>query len=55
VRGFQKSTGGVAYLNDQDGFDDHKYIWRCTECDNKNSISSDNIYKSHEDYWNSKD
>ena len=21
-----------AYLNDQDGFDDHHYIWKCTEC-----------------------
>lgn len=21
-----------AYLNGQSGFDDHKYIWECTEC-----------------------
>lgn len=43
-----------AYLNDQEDFDDHKYIWRCKECGHKNSISSDNIYESHEDYWNNK-
>ena len=42
-----------AYLNIQDGFDDHKYIWKCTECGHKNSISSANIYESHEDYWSS--
>lgn len=28
-----------AYLNSQIGFDDHKYIWECTECGHKNSIS----------------
>lgn len=33
-----------AYLNDQSGFDDHKYIWKCTDCGYKNSISSDNIF-----------
>ena len=43
-----------AYLNSQDGFDDHHYIWKCTECGHKNSISASNIYESHEDYWNSK-
>ena len=43
-----------AYLNGQEGFDDHKYIWKCTECGHKNSISSDNIYESHEDYWEKK-
>ena len=32
-----------AYLNVQDGFDDHKYIWKCKECGYKNSISKDNI------------
>ena len=21
-----------AYLNSQEGFDDHKYLWKCTEC-----------------------
>ncbi len=40
-----------AYLNDQYGFDDHNYIHKCTECGHKNSISSDNIYESHEDYF----
>lgn len=30
-----------AYLNDQSGFDDHHYVWKCTECGHKNSISSD--------------
>ena len=34
-----------AYLNTQNGFDDHRYIWRCTECGHKNSISADNIYE----------
>ena len=28
-----------ANLNIQSGFDDHHYIWRCTECGHKNSIS----------------
>ena len=28
-----------AHLNFQKGFDDHKYIWKCTECGFKNSIS----------------
>ena len=37
-----------AYLNDQPGFDDHKYTWKCTECGHKNSISSDDIYESEE-------
>ena len=41
-----------AHLNDQDNFNDHHYIWRCTECGHKNSISRDNIYDSHEDYRN---
>ena len=41
-----------AYLNSQERFDDHHYIWKCTECGHKNSISASNIYKSHEDYWN---
>ena len=42
-----------AHLNDQIGFDDHHYIWKCTECGHKNSISATNIYESHEDYRNS--
>lgn len=32
-----------AYLNDQANFDDHHYVWKCTECGYKNSISRDNI------------
>ena len=44
-----------AHLNNQTGFDDSKYIWRCTECGHKNSISSNNIYKSEEDFRNSND
>lgn len=32
-----------ANLNKQQGFDDHKYIWKCTKCGHKNSISRDNI------------
>ncbi|MDE7229592.1 MAG: Sec23/Sec24 zinc finger-containing protein [Oscillospiraceae bacterium] len=40
-----------AYLNNQDGFDDHNYTHKCTECGHKNSISKDNIYESHEDFW----
>ena len=43
-----------AYLNIQTGFDDHKYIWACTECGFKNSISSANIYDSIEDLLNQK-
>lgn len=41
-----------AYLNDQSGFDDHKYTWKCTECGHKNSISLDDIYESEEDFRN---
>lgn len=44
-----------AYLNAQDGFDDHHYVWKCTEYGHKNSISVDNIYESHEDYWNGRE
>ncbi len=39
-----------ALLNDQPGFDDHKYIWKCAECGYKNSISAANIYDSDEDF-----
>ena len=35
--------GCGAYLNDQDGFDDHKYLWKCTKCGFKSSIFKDNI------------
>ena len=34
-----------SYLNAQEGFDDHKYIWKCTQCKGKNSISRDNIHE----------
>ena len=37
-------------LNDQPGFEDSHYIWKCTNCGHKNSISSSNIYMSEEDY-----
>lgn len=40
------------YLNNQPGFVDHHYIWKCTECGHKNSISSDDIYESEEDFRN---
>lgn len=39
-----------ASLNIQSNFDDNKYVWQCTECGHKNSISSTNIYDSQEDY-----
>lgn len=32
-----------ACLSYQHGFDDHCYVWKCTECGYKNSISLDNI------------
>ena len=32
-----------AYLNSQENFNDHKYIWKCKNCGYKNSISWDNI------------
>lgn len=32
-----------AYLNNQNNFDDNKYLWKCTECGFKSSISKDNI------------
>ena len=44
-----------SYLNEQLGFDDNKYIWKCTECGHKNSISKSNIYKSEDDFRNSGD
>ncbi len=43
-----------ASLNSQSGFDDHHYVWQCTECGYKNSISVTNIYESHEAYRNPK-
>lgn len=41
-----------AYLNIQPEFDDHHYVWKCTECGHKNSISSDDIYESEEAFRN---
>jgi len=39
-----------SFLNNQDGFNDHKYLWKCTECGFKSSISKDNIHwKDEED------
>ncbi|SHG37768.1 Sec23/Sec24 zinc finger [Ornithinibacillus halophilus] len=40
-----------SHLNNQSNFDDNKYLWKCTECGHKNSISSTNIYDSKKDYW----
>ncbi len=37
-------------LNNQENFNDHNYTHKCTECGHKNSISSDNIYESEEDF-----
>ena len=41
-----------ACLSDQEGFDDHKYVWKCSACGHKNSISSDSIYESEENFRN---
>ena len=41
-----------AYLNNQPGFDDHSYIWKCTECGHKNAISFDNIYENEGEFKN---
>lgn len=43
-----------ACLSNQNGFDDHRYVWKCTECGHKNSISSDDIYESEDDFTNYK-
>ncbi len=34
-------------LNDQSGFDDNKFIWKCNNCGHKNSISKDNLIKPY--------
>lgn len=34
-------------LSNQNGFDDHKFTWRCTNCNHKNSISKDNLRKPY--------
>ena len=38
-----------ALLNVQEGFDDRHYVWKCTECGHKSSISSDNIIEPDEE------
>lgn len=38
------------YLNDQEGFDDHLHVWKCTRCGYENRIEMDNIYDSGADY-----
>lgn len=35
-------------LSEQEDFDDSKYIWRCTNCGFKNSISKANIFPTEE-------
>jgi len=39
-----------AHLNGQRGFDDHKYVWKCTACGHKNSISRTNIYETEAEF-----
>ena len=41
-----------ASLSNQPGFDDHRYTWKCTECGHNNSISSDDIYETEEEFRN---
>ena len=36
------------YLNEQEGFDDHKYVWKCQKCGYKNSISATNIFEDED-------
>ncbi len=43
-----------AKLNSQAGFDDHHYVWKCTECGYKNSISADNIFDSKDEFFSQK-
>ena len=35
-----------SYLNSQEGFDDHHYVWKCTNCGHKNSISLDDKFET---------
>lgn len=41
-----------AHLNEQDDFDDHNKIWKCTCCGYKNVISIDQIYDNENDFQN---
>lgn len=34
-------------LNNQSGFNDNKFTWKCTNCNYKNSISKDNLRKPY--------
>ncbi len=43
-----------ARLDEQRGFSDRKYIWKCTECGYKNSISRSNIFETDEDFLEKK-
>lgn len=43
------------FINEQNCFDDDKYLWKCTECGHKNSISRDNIFESQEDFFGGED
>ena len=38
------------YLNEQEGFDDHLPVWKCTHCGYRNCIDIDNISHSEQDY-----
>jgi transposase-like protein len=41
------------HLNPQPGFDDSRYIWKCTNCGYKSSISFDNITNFREAFFGS--
>lgn len=41
-----------AYLNDQEGFDDHLSEWKCTQCGHINRIDRNELYDSREDWIN---
>lgn len=38
------------HLNEQEGFDDHLHVWKCTRCGYENRIEMDNIYDSGRAY-----
>ena len=43
------------HLNEQEGFDDHLHLWKCTKCGYENEISAEVIYESREDRRMGKD
>ena len=43
------------HLNEQEGFDDHLPVWKCTKCGYENVISAEVIYESTEDRRMGKD